>query len=230
VKGMAIRFFVEDNVGRRSSTWRVWTNGKTSDVYFGHREAAGEVKGSLHPSGLWHYGLTRERLRTAHDIRGWQGPSRHLMSWQRPPEKWPGLTLAVEFAFPTNELQVVPFLKRDGCTVIPAAPPGQAVVVVLFLGKPGARLDGRWPGEKDMGSALLSELSLPCGDRVFLVHSVYTPPPISLQDLDELRREFAFMRDTANRRARCCSIVINDDGSRLFVEGAVHPERVVVMP
>src|SRR5712671_3865940 len=150
-RGQTVRFFIEDGAGRRSTTWRVWTTGRTADIYFAHREVAGELKGSLHESGSWQYGMTTERIRTAHRVRGWDGHSRHFMKWQRPPEITPGLTLAVEFGFPTNDLQVLPGVEREGCLAIPAAPRDEAVVVALFLSKPGADLRGRWPAEHDMG-------------------------------------------------------------------------------
>src|SRR4051812_11983343 len=121
-KGHTVRFLVEDSVGRTSSTWRVWSNGKSDDVYFAHRDAAGELKGSLHVSGHWQYGMTQERVKTASNVRGWNGKSRHIMRWDRPPEMAPGLTLAVSFGFLTTELQVIPALDRAGCFVIPAAP------------------------------------------------------------------------------------------------------------
>jgi len=226
-RGYTVRFLVENAVGRTSSTWRVWSNAKSADIYFAHRDAAGELKGSLHASGEWQLSMTQQRVKTASNVRGWDGHSRHIMRWDRPPEMATGLTLAVEFGFLTAELQVIPSLNRTGCVVIPAAPSEQAILVAMFLAKPGAYLGGRWPGEQDMQSCHLADFPLPSGEQVYLVHTTMTPPPITLLDLDEKRRQFAFMQDTAELRARFCSVVTNNDGSRLFIEGAVHPDRVV---
>jgi len=227
-RGHTVRFFIEDGLGRRSTTWRVWTPGRTSDIYFAHRAVAGELKGSLHESGSWQYGMTKERLKTAHEVRGWDGDSRHFMKWQQPPEMTPGVTLAVEFAFPTRELQLLPGSDHEGCLAISAAPCDQAVVVALFLSKPGADLRGRWPAEQDMGSQYLADFPLPNQERVYLVHTNLRPPPVALTDLEDRRRQFSFMTDTKVRRARFCSVVVNEDGSRLFVEGAVHPDGSAV--
>jgi hypothetical protein len=227
-KGHVVRFFVENSVGRTSSVWRVWANDKTPDVYFAHRESAGELKGSLHASGRWQYGMTQQRLKTAHNIRGWKGASRHLIQWERPSEIAPGLTLAVEFAFPSDELQFIPALEKQGCIAIPAAPPDQAILVALFLARPGAFLGGNWPGERDMQSKYLADFPLSSGERVYLVYTTLTPPAISRQDLIDKRREFAYLKESQGLRARFCSVVTNDDGSRLFIEAAVHPDSVAV--
>jgi len=140
----------------------------------------------------------------------------------------PGVTLALEFGFPTNELQILPGTDREGCLVIPAAPTDQAVVVALFISKPGADLGGRWPAEQSMGSQYLADFFLPSGERVYLVHVVMTPPPEALVDLNNLRRQFSLLAEPDVRPARLCSIVINQDGSRLFVEGAAHLDKVAI--
>jgi hypothetical protein len=226
-KGHAVRFLVEDPRGRTSSTWRVWSNRDKSDVYFAHRDAAGELKGSLHETGDWRYGMTTERLATAANVRGWDGRNRYIMRWKRPPEIVSGLTLAVEFGFLTEELQLIPGVDRKGCIVLPSAPPGEAVLVVLFIAKSDAHLGGRWPGEYDMCSQHVADFPLESGERVYLVSTHITPPPITREDLNAKRREFAWMKDTESLRARFCSVVINEDESRLFIEGAVHPDRVL---
>lgn len=225
-KGHTVRFLVADDYGRTSSTWRVWTNGRSGDVYFGHREAAGEIKGSLHESGAWQYGMTSTRVRSAANVRGWDGKSRHIMRWRRPAEMAPGLTLAVEFGFPTTELQVLPNVTLDGCIVLPAAGADEAVLVALFFAKPGAYLGGRWPGEDDMSSEYVADFPLPSGERVYLVRTIFAVPSITRADLADKRREFSYMRDTADRRARFGSIVENSDGSRLFIDAAVRPDRI----
>jgi Ser/Thr protein kinase RdoA (MazF antagonist) len=149
------------------------------------------------------------------------------MQWARPMELRPGLTLAVQFAFPTSELQHLQHVAAaefDGAAPIPSAGPEEAIVVALFLSRPGAFLDGRWPAEHGMSSKSLAEFGLPGGEHVHLVYWSFTPPDITRVDLDENRREFSHMTDGPDRRARFCIIVINDDGSRIVVEGAVHPD------
>ena len=226
-KGHTVRFLVSDAYGRTSTTWRVWTNGRSSDVYFGHRAAVGEIKGSLHESGQWQYGMTTQRLRTAANVQGWDGKSRHLLRWQRPAEIAPGLTLAVQFGFPTAELQILPNVSHDGCIVLPAAASASdAVMVALFLARPGAYLGGRWPGENDMSAEHVADFSLPSSERVYLVKAVFTVPDVTRKDLADRRRKFAHLPDTLERRARFGNIVENANGSKLFIDAAVHPDRV----
>jgi hypothetical protein len=137
----------------------------------------------------------------------------------------PGVTLAVEFAFPTNELQALPVEDREECLVIPAAPSDQARVVALFLVKSGADVRGRWPADHDMGAEHLADFVLPSGERLYLVHVAITPPVEALADLDAKRRTFSFIKDSEAGRGRFCSVVVNADGSRMFVEGAIWPDK-----
>ena len=152
------------------------------------------------------------------------------MQWKRPKEITIGLTFAVGFGFPTDELQLPPpGINREGCIVIPAAKRGEAVLVALFLARPGAHLGGRWPGEQDMNSQFLARFPLPSGEQVYLVHMNLAPPPTVIEDLNHKRQEFSWMQDTVTLRARFCSIVENSDGSRWFIEGAVHPDGISLL-
>jgi hypothetical protein len=52
------RFGVHDTDGRQSSVFRVWRGKKTSDIYVAGRSVAGDLKASLHQSGVWQVALT----------------------------------------------------------------------------------------------------------------------------------------------------------------------------
>jgi len=132
-KDRVLRFFVSDQHGRESPAWRVWITGKSSDVYFAHREIAGEMKGSLHQSGSWQWGLTSERARGP-AIPGWESSDRHMKIWRRPSELSPGVTRAISIGVPTTELQYLPESpSANGAARLLAPPTGSAVEVTLLF-------------------------------------------------------------------------------------------------
>lgn len=223
-----MRFVVVDTGGRACPPWRVWVNSGQSDVYFAHRELAGEMKGSLHASGSWQYGLTEQRAKTGKPIPGWTGDSRHMKVWKRPPELFPGLTRAVSIFVPTSELQVLPeTTDRSRCIEIPAAPAGQGVEVTLFFAKPLAHVGGRWPGEHDANTKLLAEWDLPSGEHFFVVHREVEVPLVTLTDISEHRQRFAHLQDTPTARARLGILGFNPaDGSAFITEGAINPDPI----
>jgi hypothetical protein len=54
------RFGVGSADGPRSAVWRLWTGKGTSDVYVAARTLGGNLKVSLHESGVWRYAFTKE--------------------------------------------------------------------------------------------------------------------------------------------------------------------------
>ena len=221
-----LRFMVANDAGRASPPWRVWGSSEKSDIYFAHRELAGEMKGSLHESGSWQYGLTVQREKAGKPIPGWTSSSRHLKIWQRPAEFLPGLTRAVSIFVPTSELQVLPeTTKWDGCTVIPAAPLGCGIEVILLFAKPAVRLDGRWPGEQDAETKLLAAWDLPSGERFYIVYREIEVPSVTSEDIINYRRQFAHLQDSRAARARLGIFGFNSaDGSAFITEAAIHPD------
>ena len=142
-RGEALRFAVGTPDGPRSTSWRIWTGRNADDVYVAPRTVASMVKMSLHQSGRWQYGFT-----DSPKARPWveNRESRHIDTWQRPPEFGPGVTRGCAIRFPHSELRVWP----EGHTVsrkvafVPAPRPGQYVQVEVLLMRatdPPATLD-----------------------------------------------------------------------------------------
>lgn len=55
--GKKLRFFVQEEDGRRGSSWSIETAKNRDDVYLFHREGAKWVKASFHESGQWHHSV-----------------------------------------------------------------------------------------------------------------------------------------------------------------------------
>jgi hypothetical protein len=132
--GGTLRFGVEDPAtGLRSAQYRAWSTKTTDDVYVAGRDAGGWIKVSLHQSGQWQHGFTRNA-----ENDGWvsdPGASRHFQRWPRPPELAPGITLALRILVPTSQLRPGPASRskdRPSCTV-PPPPNAPAVSFDLYL-------------------------------------------------------------------------------------------------
>ena len=184
--GGEIRFGVKSEEGLRSGVIRVWANRNRSDVYVAARSVASEYKVSLHESGNWQIGFTREhalghspRTRTRVPIR--EVRERLITRWSRPPEVMPGLTRA--FAVLVSAAGVV--LRGDdgsGDDDIYWYPKPKEKPIAkfdIFLSTPGARVTG-WPGRRSLGASYVGSFPLRNGERVWVVaYESETVPPLT---------------------------------------------------
>src|SRR3954454_17247529 len=99
VRSEPIRFGVRAPDGRQSSVRRLWTH--NGDVYIAARSIAGELKASLHKSGVWRWALTEAHQRSVGSLIAPEA-DRAVRSWRRPPEVGPGLTRALEIVVPSS--------------------------------------------------------------------------------------------------------------------------------
>jgi hypothetical protein len=130
-----IRFAVGSPSGLTSNAWRVWT-GKSGDVYIACRDNFKEAKVSLHASGRWRMGFTTEAItRNGKLLEGEQ--NRAWEVWDKPPASLSSAVVAFHLVFPTSELAVQPEQRLTelwkSVVYIEAAPPGQMVLVTLFV-------------------------------------------------------------------------------------------------
>lgn len=144
--GSTLRFRVEDPTrGIESSTWSIVGSKKSGDLYVSGREIMGELKLSLHQSGLTRMAWTAAAatLRVAPDA------DRVLSRWTAVdplPNNW---VLVLRLSIPDSALSPIlpplPERPRKPTVTLPAAGPGRTVEVRVLLGKPesgGIRLEG----------------------------------------------------------------------------------------
>jgi hypothetical protein len=78
---LVARFAVGSAEGPRSAVWYLWTGKGTSDVYIAARALIGNLKVSLHESGVWRIAFTEEHKEgqaSTHD------KDRVIERWNRP--------------------------------------------------------------------------------------------------------------------------------------------------
>jgi hypothetical protein len=130
-----VRFAVGHPNGLTSNAWIVWT-GKPGDIYMACRDNFKEAKVSLHASGRWRMAWTEKAVEKNSKLL-WDGGRRTWDVWDKPPPSLPGVVTAFHLVFPTSELAVRPEQRppNDWSRVvyIEAAPPGQMILVTLFV-------------------------------------------------------------------------------------------------
>jgi len=144
--GSTLRFRVEDLArGVESSTWSVVGSKKSGDLYFSGREIMGDLKISLHESGItrmaWTTSVASSRVPADTD--------RVLSRWTATDSLPDGWALVLRLSIPDSALsQILPLLPERPTrptVTLPAAGPGRTIEVRVLLGKPGCgdlRLEG----------------------------------------------------------------------------------------
>ena len=134
-----IRFAVGHPSGVTSNSWRMWAT-KKGDVYLACRDNLTDTKVSLHASGRWRMGFTREAIAGKPDLMAGER-NRAWEVWDAPPATLPNTVTAFRLLFPTSELGVRPEQRTtpvwqkalDKIVFIEAAPPGKVTTVTLFI-------------------------------------------------------------------------------------------------
>jgi len=144
--GSTLRFRVEDPArGIESSTWSVVGSKKSGDLYFAGREIMGDLKLSLHESGItrmaWTEAVAGSRIAPDAD--------RVLSRWTAVESLPNGWALVLRLSIPDSALSPIlpPLPERPSkpTVTLPAAGPGRTVEVRVLLGRPGCgeiRLEG----------------------------------------------------------------------------------------
>lgn len=184
--GGTIRFAVEDEAGdRRSTQYLLWGNKHADDVYVAGRDVAGWMKASLHQSGSWQHGFTKQA-----EEQGSVGADgrRHLERWNRPLEIASGLTHAMRIVVPTSQLRPGPSsAKQVACVAVPPPRTGDGTAFDLYL------------VEDDSVSATFEQsvhvgtLKLPGGGSLWIIaremHLPNDPEGVFRAELNEARME-----------------------------------------
>ena len=131
--GGTIRIAVGEQ-GHRSSTWRVWSNKNTSDVYVAARTIGGTQKFSLHESGDWrHQWVSTEKARQHGD-----SDQRIMDQWERPETPEHGFTKGLSIWVPHGHLDLIENDRDspDDVYFIPDAPSGAFAGIHISVASP----------------------------------------------------------------------------------------------
>jgi hypothetical protein len=192
----ASRFGVLAGDGRQSSVWRVWVPSRSSDVYVAARSIAGKLKVSLHGSGAWREGFTREFSENPGTFRLPPG-DRAREKWRRPAEFAPGLTLAYQIVIPESELwKPVEITNPRDVRWEPSAPAGSQTVFSLLLMRSESVEINRWPGKRSMGTRLVARFALANGETCWLTAHDEVTHWSNRTTIDEFKRRVASQRES----------------------------------
>ena len=184
-----MRFGVGDPMGRCSSVWRVWAEGRAGDVYVACRQAIGALKVSLHASGDFREAYTLPYMAQAGIPRG----ERVRLQWSRldPEDGW---IYAYRIKVPESELQPVDKPRIPEETYWHRVPePGRTTEFTVLIG-PHDVEQGPYPGGH-VGALFLMELRAHNSDRVALMVHETTGTPDSEAQLEKQRvRTVDFVR------------------------------------
>lgn len=115
LRDFVVRFAVgDDTQGGQSSVWRIWKSRNKDDVYVAPRSVAGQIKGSLHASGLCSFAVTAQHHAAISSAK----PDRHITSWRRRPTPTDGYTNSVQILFAEEFLSRKPFPVETGTTLL----------------------------------------------------------------------------------------------------------------
>jgi hypothetical protein len=164
----AVRVAVGHDFGRRSNVWRIWT--ARDEIYVAARSVAGEIKTSLHSSGLFRHAFTSEAKSqfVPDGDRAW-------FKWNEPASSAQGSRLILEIVIPTDELteptKEPPAEDKAKIVLLDPAPGGEMTVISLVITPPGLEVHGFPAPEMNPPAALIASWPLPTRGTLWVVGS-----------------------------------------------------------
>ena len=219
------RFTVGAPDAERSSVWRLWTHTPKSassgtEIYLAMRNIAADFKASLHASGSWRVGFSRDDHPAAPP-----GQDRAMHKWRRPEEMAPGWTRAFQVGVPSKDV-VRPRLTKHAADAKvhwvqrPAARMG--VFFDVFIAAATADLRENLPGRDSMGTRLIFDAPLATSETLcLLVHEdAFDHSHIPRE---EIARQAAAVAAHEGEDIRAAAITLINDGTWAFIDVAVDP-------
>ncbi len=159
--GKSRRIQLVGGPNRCSTVWAIFSGKRSADIYICPRMSGGAVKVSLHQSGSWQVGVTKEH--SAHI----EGTSRHWEIWKRGGELAPGVVRAWYLLIPDQEHRVADHDSK--AHLLPAVGPNYAASIeILMMDSAGptvnfddAHIVGRWLLEGRSESCLVVTRRVP---------------------------------------------------------------------
>ena len=163
------RLAVGRPVGPSSGVFRIWSPAGKSDVYAAMRGIAGQVKISLHESGICTAGLTAQFAAKEVDAVAAAGGERHQNRWTRLRPTGKRVVTPLRFVVPESELRLRSGDPTADDEVEWIEPPGSGRSVVISCMFSDRCLSGdNWPGRRN-GTELVGSKLLPNGEKFWLI-------------------------------------------------------------
>ena len=197
-KEEVVRFAVGGPDEPRSCVWRVWKGKGTSDVYIAIRTLGGVLKVSLHESGVWRFGLTKEFWET----RGENDADRLIEKWERPQPLREGVTSAFDIIVPSAELALPRQLLSESAEKhtknvawVRPAPEGYATHFIVMYTEPGEPVP-------ETEVEILANFSLPDGRTVIITVFEFAMSAEEQRQIEVCRRAIAEAMRQADSEAQ----------------------------
>ena len=187
------RLAVGRQAGPSSGVFRIWSPKGKSDVYAGMRGIAGQVKISLHESGICTAGLTAQFAAKEAEVVEATGGKRDQSRWIRLRHTGTQFAIPLQFVVPGNQLRRRPGdnTRDNGVERIEAPSSGRSIVIsCIFSGQ--CVSDDNWPGRRN-GTRLVGSKLLPNGEKFWLI---WQDCPTSDLERDILRQAEAHAATT----------------------------------
>lgn len=182
-KDNQLRFGITDNNGHRAATWTITNPKSKSDIYISCRELRGTIKTSLHQSGSWHFGYSKEATEKYLD----SNQRKYIEIWSRPKAIALGVTLAFRIVTPYSAVTSKITESVKDIIWIPNCKEGLATEIDLII--TSADTDtSNWPGKDKMDTKLIGSFKLANKETAWLVY--WTGPMPNLSGLNGNQFQF----------------------------------------
>lgn len=216
------RFGVTDSNGHRSATWICWTPGVgKSDVYLGCRELGGILKASLHQSGSWQVGYSKESWNQKEECLPERQTTRHIEIWPRPSDIAPGFTLAYRIITPATAVNVIQDPPDPQKPIVwISCPPGKAVEIDIVITAPTVKVSN-WPGKNGKNTNFVDFFVLSSRETIWIVSHVIDMPshaPILKRQVTPRFVKGKGPQDIKDKSLRALVFGREPDGSRVIYD------------
>jgi hypothetical protein len=169
-----LRFGITNNNGLRAATWTITNPKSKSDIYISCRELRGTIKASLHQSGSWHIGYSKDAVEKylATD------QNKYMEIWSRPNPIALGFTLAFRIVTPYSAVTCRLIESSKDIKWIPNCNEGFATEIDLIITSPDTAIIN-WPGKEKMDTKLLGSFKLSNEETAWLVYWTVPLPDFS---------------------------------------------------
>ncbi|NCS36270.1 MAG: hypothetical protein GPJ14_19380 [Microcystis aeruginosa G11-01] len=136
-----------------SSIWRLWSQG--NDIYVASRAIAGDIKTSLHESGMCQTSFTSQFMDSNHPVRAQVSGSRHIIRWKRQPIQ-EGLFRLFDIVIPHQRMKYVELEPNFVSKIdwFPICIPFLNTQISFFLSQVDFG-ENKWIGKNSMKTKLL---------------------------------------------------------------------------
>lgn len=226
-----IRFTVTDGKGKRSATWKCWSQPGSgeNDIYLICRDIKGAIKVSLHQSGIWRSAFSKEFWDDNFDIFQGYIEDRCLDKWTDLSEIKPGIILAFCIIVPYLSVNIVDGQIPKRIIQIPSPPEGKAIEISILVTEKNTKVTN-WPGKTSMKTSLIGSMVIANGDIVWIVNRIIDEPQIdNLNEKGRKVNSLFFKKHDKNdlRQENLRALLFGEraDGTRTIVEYNVNYEN-----